>query len=134
MLNRRQFIQTAAAASVLSTPISAMAKEQQMSLPKISHTVFFWLKNPDSLADKNKLIEGLKTLAAIKAVKAIHIGVPASTEKRDVVVNSYQVSELLMFDTVEDEKAYQADPIHKAFVDNYSHLWQKVEVYDSIAV
>ncbi|WP_326979538.1 Dabb family protein [Catenovulum agarivorans] len=105
-----------------------------MTLPEISHTVFFWLKNPQSQQDKNKLIEGLKTLGQIEQVKAIHIGVPASTKQRDVVVNSYQVSELLMFENVEDEKAYQSHPIHQAFVENYSHLWQKVEVYDSVAV
>ncbi|WP_440906691.1 Dabb family protein (plasmid) [Catenovulum sp. SX2] len=105
-----------------------------MSLPKISHTVFFWLKNPDSIEDRSKLVEGLKTLGQIEQVKAIHIGVPASTEQREVVVNSYQVSELLMFENVEDEKIYQSHPIHQAFVENCSHLWQKVEVYDSVAV
>ncbi|WP_016956648.1 Dabb family protein [Catenovulum agarivorans] len=134
MQTRRQFIQTSAATAVAATTLSACSKKERMSLPKISHTVFFWLKNPDSVEDLNKLIEGLKTLGQIEQVKAIHIGVPASTEQREVVVNSYQVSELLMFENVEDEKIYQSHPTHQAFVENYSHLWQKVEVYDSVAV
>lgn len=134
MPTRRQFIQTSAATAVAATTLSACSKEGQVALPKISHTVFFWLKNPDSVEDRNKLIEGLKTLGQIEQVKAIHIGVPASTEQREVVVNSYQVSELLMFENVEDEKIYQSHPTHQAFVENCSHLWQKVEVYDSVAV
>ncbi len=97
---------------------------------KIVHHVFFWLKNPDSVEDRNKLIEGLKTLLAVKAISKLHIGVPASTEKRDVVESSWQVSELMFFETVEAQKTYQDHPVHQAFVKNYSHLWQKVVVYD----
>ena len=59
---------------------------------------------------------------------------PASTEKRPVVDNSYSASELLMFDSVEDQNAYQIDPIHAKFVEDCSHLWSKVVVFDSIAV
>ncbi|HEX5170659.1 MAG TPA: Dabb family protein [Cyclobacteriaceae bacterium] len=100
----------------------------------LTHHVFFWLKNPDSREDLNKLIEGLRSLEKIETIKAIHIGVPASTEKRDVVDNSYQASELLFFDDVAGQDAYQIHPIHKKFVDDYSHLWEKVVVYDSISI
>ena len=103
-------------------------------LPKLMHKVFFWLKNPDSAEDRAQLIAGLKTLGSIETVRAIHVGVPASTEKREVVDNSYQVSELLMFDDVEGQNTYQVHPIHKQFVENCSHLWEKVVVFDSIAV
>ena len=100
----------------------------------LTHHVFFWLKNPSSKEDLNKLIEGLRTLEKIETVKSIHIGVPASTEKRDVVDNSYHASELLFFDDVAGQDAYQVHPIHKKFVENYSPLWEKVIVYDSISV
>ncbi len=100
----------------------------------VVHHVFFWLKNPDSREDLNKLLEGLETLRKIETIRKMHIGVPASTEKRDVVDNSYSASELMFFDNVEGQNAYQVHPIHKKFVENYSHLWQKVIVYDSIDV
>jgi len=100
----------------------------------VMHQVFFWLKNPTSEADKAKLIEGLETLRKIELIRELHIGVPARTEKRDVVDNSYQVSELMFFDSVESQNAYQAHPLHKQFVDTYSHLWQRVVVYDSVDV
>lgn len=96
----------------------------------ITHHVFFWLKNPSSSEDRKKLMEGLSTLQAIKTVKKLSIGVPASTEDRTVIDSSYQVSELMLFDNVEDQKSYQDDPIHKKFVENYSSLWEKVVVYD----
>ncbi|MBT1703232.1 Dabb family protein, partial [Chryseosolibacter indicus] len=76
----------------------------------------------------------LKTLRKIETIKKLHIGVPASTEKRDVVDNSYHVSELMFFDDVAGQNVYQEHPIHKKFVADCSHLWEKVVVYDSIDV
>ncbi len=98
------------------------------------HHVFFWLKNPESATDKQELIKGLKTLAAIPSIRQIHIGVLASTEKRDVVDTSWDVSELMFFEDAAGQKVYQDHPVHQAFVNNYSHLWKKVIVYDSIDV
>lgn len=103
-------------------------------MPSLVHNVYFWLKNPESEADLDQLIEGLRTLARIPVVKDLHIGVPASTLQRDVVDNTYQVAEMLLFDSIDDQNAYQEHPIHKQFVDRCSHLWEKVVVYDSVAV
>lgn len=97
----------------------------------VVHHVFFWLKNPDSAEDKAALIEGIKTLGTIETVQHFHIGLPASTESRDVVDNSYSVTEMLIFNSEEDEAIYQIHPIHKKFVEDCSHLWSKVVVYDS---
>lgn len=98
------------------------------------HHVFFWLKNPQSEADKQQLISGLKTLTGIPAIRQIHVGVIASTEKREVVDTSWDVSELMFFDDEAGQKIYQDHPIHQDFVKNCSHLWKKVLVYDAIDV
>ena len=100
---------------------------------QIVHHVFFWLKNPDSKADLEKLLAGLKTLKEIETIRQIKIGVPASTEKRPVVDSSYQASELMIFDDLEGQKTYQDHPIHKQFVADCSHLWERVVVYDAFA-
>lgn len=102
--------------------------------PKLAHHVFFWLKRPDSKDDLAKLIAGIKSLAAIETVRGLHVGVPASTEQRPVVDNSYSASELLFFDDVAGQDAYQVHPLHKKFVDEHSHLWSKVVVYDTVSV
>jgi hypothetical protein len=104
------------------------------SLPSLAHHVFFWLKNPDSDEDRQQLIEGIKSLAAIEGVQALHIGLPASTEIRDVIDNSYSVTELIFFDSEEAEQHYQQHPIHQKFIEKHAHLWNQVKVYDSIAV
>lgn len=96
----------------------------------IIHHVFFWLKEPDNVAHSAQLRQGLHTLAAIPQVKQLLVGGPASTEKRPVVDSSYQVSELMYFNSLEDQAVYQEHPIHQAFVQQCSHLWSKVLVYD----
>lgn len=132
---RRQFIAAAGALAAGAATSGAMAgKAASVELPPLVHVAYFWLNRPDSVADRDALIEGLETLRQIELIEALHIGVPASTEKRDVVDNSFQVSELMLFKSVEAQNSYQAHPVHKAFVEKYGHLWRRVVVYDSIAV
>ncbi|RYZ48552.1 MAG: Dabb family protein, partial [Chitinophagaceae bacterium] len=127
--SRKKFLTTSAAitAGLAANPLSAFAEGQKKS---IIHHVFFWLKNPDSKEDLAKLLAGLETLRKIKEIKKLYIGVPAATEKRDVVDHSYQASELMFFDNLADQKTYQDDPIHQKFIADCSHLWSKVVVYD----
>src|SRR5690606_23863941 len=138
--NRRQFLAGTALLGVAATASlhlhaeSSESPQVQPTMPKLIHNVFFWLKNPDSREDRDKLIAGIKSVAAIETVRAIHVGVPASTEKRDVVDNSFDVSEMLGFDDVEGQNIYQVHPLHQKFVEEHSHLWSKVVVYDSMAV
>ena len=86
------------------------------------------------MPDRDKLVEGVRTLKDIQTIRQMHIGIPASTEKRDVVDNSWHVSELLFFDDEDGQQVYQDHPIHQAFIKNYSHLWNKVVVYDASEV
>ena len=130
---RRTFL-TGAVALGTAAAVCATTAAAQTSRKQLAHHVFFWLKNPESKEDLKKLVEGLRTLEKIESVRKLHVGVPASTAKRDVVDNSYSVSELIFFDDVAGQDAYQVHPIHKKFVEQYSHLWQKVIVYDSIDV
>ena len=131
---RRSFVVGAVALAATANSTSAGSEDTSVASYPLVHHVFFWLKNPHSEEDRAKLIEGLRTLGDIPSVKAVHIGVPASTEKREVVDNSFAASEILYFEDVEGQNEYQVHPIHAAFVENYSHLWDKVIVYDAIAV
>ncbi len=128
---RRTFLGTVAAFASATALSSFVSKSEK---PMLAHHVFFWLKNPGSSDDRNKLIEGLKTLRKIETVRQLHIGIPADTEKRTVIDASYSVSELIFFDSIEGQNIYQEHPIHKKFVENCSALWQKVVVYDSMEV
>lgn len=126
--SRRSFLTAATlvGTGAVANVIAAAPKKQ------LVHHVFFWLKNPGSVADRDKLVEGVKTLSKIETIRKLHVGVLASTEKRDVVDTSWDVSELMFFDDTAGQKVYQDHPIHQEFIKNYSHLWSKVVVYDAM--
>ena len=120
----------ALAAAAAPTALLACTTSSKSESMQVVHHVFFWLKRPGNADDKAALLKGLRTLSAVPQVKKLLLGTPASTEKREVVDNSFDVSELMYFNSAADQDAYQVHPIHKAFVDKYSHLWEKVVVYD----
>jgi hypothetical protein len=117
------------AAAVAANPAAAAP-----AAGKIVHHVFFWLKNPGSAADRDALIAGVRGLGKVEVVRGLEVGVPASTEQRDVVDSSFHVSEMLVFDNVADQKTYQDHPVHKDFIAKCEHLWAKVIVYDMVTV
>lgn len=124
-----------AAAVLAGTAVAAEAAAPattagKAKIPPVVHHVFFWLKNPKSKEDLQRLLTGLRTLGGIESVKAIHIGVPAETEQRGVVDASYSASEILFFDDVAGQNAYQVHPVHQQFVEDCQHLWERVVVYD----
>ncbi len=100
----------------------------------LRHQAYFWLKNAGSRTDREVLIAGLKTMHGIKLIRELRIGVPAATEQRDVVDNSFDVVESMVFDSLEDQAAYQTHPIHQKFIADCGHLWDRVVVYDAMDV
>ena len=129
--NRRKFIAVTGALATGSV-VSAMVPKTNANKFPVVHHVFFWLKNPGSIEDRDKLVEGVKTLSKIETVRELRVGIVASTEKRDVVDNSWAVSELMFFSDLAGQATYQSHPIHLEFIKNNSHLWEKVIVYDAI--
>jgi hypothetical protein len=97
------------------------------------HHVYFWLKNPGNADDRARLVEGLTKLSKVTTIKNFHIGKPANTS-RGVIDTTYDISWYNEFANDEDQASYQTDPIHLKFVEECSHLWQKVIVYDSVDV
>lgn len=128
-MTRRKFIITNTLATMAFTQVSGLDLAPKKGL--FVHHVYFWLKNPGSEADKAKLIEGLEILSKVPEIKMAHIGTPASTD-RSVIERGYAVSWLLFFENLEEEEVYQKHPDHLKFIENCSHLWEKVIVYDSV--
>jgi hypothetical protein len=96
------------------------------------HHVFFWLKNPESKEDLERLLIGLQKLSKALTIRDFHIGKPANTN-RDVIDTSYAASWLVFFESAEDQDVYQTDPVHLKFIEECSYLWSKVMVYDTIS-
>lgn len=133
-MHRRQFLTAAALLPAIAGSAASQPITNNMNAEKtFIHHVYFWLHNPDSTADLDQLIAGLKKLSKVKTIGSFHIGRPAPTN-RDVIDRSYSVSWCLFFHNAADQDSYQTDPIHLDFVKTCSHLWKKVVVYDSIDI
>ena len=135
MKNRRSFIKKAAASVVLAgmVPMTQTASAGEVKITgALIHHVFFWLKEPKNEAHKKQLVKALTDLLKVETIRVSHIGFPAGTESRDVVDHSYSVSYMVIFDNQAGQDAYQVHPLHLKFVEENSHLWTKVVVFDSV--
>ena len=133
--SRRSFISNTGKAALI-TGIAGLTTTTASAMTASNifiHHVFFFLNNPDSKQDRDKLVEGLKKLSKVKSIKSFHIGKPADTN-RDVIDRSYSISWMLQFNNAADQESYQTDPIHLKFIEECSSLWKKVIVYDSVDV
>jgi len=99
-----------------------------------AHTVYFWLKNPDSPTDRKAFETSLRTFLDNSAyAKTQFIGTPPRAS-RDVVDGSFTYSLIVTFESAEAQQLYQDEPPHKKFVEESSGLWTKVIVYDSTSI
>lgn len=97
----------------------------------LAHHVLFWLK-PDTTEDQKVAFKkGLDSLEKIETVKQFHTGVP-STIERAVVDVTYTFSLVLFFEDLAGHDVYQVHELHKAFLEEFRGLFEKVIIYDSI--
>ncbi len=95
------------------------------------HCVYFWLKPELTAAQRAEFRRGVETLMGIKAAAAVSVGGPAPTAARPVIDSSYDVALVVQCRDVAAEAAYQVDPIHVAFVNQFKTYWTRVQIYDS---
>ena len=95
------------------------------------HAVYFWLKPDLTPAQRAEFRRGVESLAAITHVERVHVGVPAGVPVRPVVDRSFAVALVVVCRDVAAHNAYQADPIHLAFVARFKDYWTRVQIYDS---
>ena len=109
-------------------------KEMKEFDSNFSHTVFFWLKNPDNEADRTAFETSLKKFLDNSGyAKTKFIGTPPRAS-RDVVDGSFTYSLILTFDSAESQQEYQDEAPHKLFIAESEKLWTKVIVYDSTSI
>ena len=98
------------------------------------HTVFFWMN--ENVTDEQKANfakNGLGELVKVSSIYKSYFGPPAKTP-REVVDNSYDFALSCHFKNKEDQDAYQIDPIHLKFIEDYKDLWKEVIVYDNLTM
>ncbi len=96
------------------------------------HTVYFWM-NEDLTDEQRKTFEaeGLAKLATCPTIQKVYYGKPAMTP-REVVDNSYSYAWICHFKNKADHDAYQLEPIHLKFIEEYSSMWNRVQIYDNL--
>lgn len=95
------------------------------------HTVYFWLKPELTAAQLADFRRGVESLAGIKAVEKLYVGKPAKTAKRPIIDDTYSVALTVICKDVAGHDAYQVDPLHLAFVNNFKTFWTRVQIYDA---
>jgi Stress responsive A/B Barrel Domain len=95
------------------------------------HTVFFWLKPELTAAERAEFRRGVESLAKVKHVEKVYVGVPAAVPDRPVIDKTFAVGLTVVCRDVAAQNAYQVDPVHLAFVARFNSYWTRVQVYDA---
>ena len=95
------------------------------------HTVYFWLKDDLSEADRRAFEQGLTDLLAIETIQHSYTGVPAGTD-RPVIDRTYSYGIVVVFRDEAAHDAYQAHPAHDRFRVTCERYWRKVQIYDFV--
>lgn len=95
------------------------------------HSVYFWLKPELTPAQRAEFRRGVESLKAIRSVEQMVVGAPAATTPRPVIDASYDVALIVVCKDVAAEAAYQADPLHLAFIEQFKSCWTRVQIYDA---
>ena len=96
------------------------------------HSVYFWLPNDLTRAQKEQFDAGLKSLTGIEHVRHGYIGVPAETN-RPVIERGYSRALILVFDNAAAHDAYQSHSVHDRFRSECGSLYSSIRIYDSVS-
>jgi hypothetical protein len=95
------------------------------------HSVYFWLKPDLTETQRADFRRGVESLVGITSAEKVYVGSPAKTAKRPVVDDSYAVALTVVCQDVAAHDAYQVDPIHLKFVEQFKTCWTRVQIYDA---
>ena len=96
----------------------------------IVHSVYFWLRDGLSEEEKGRFYKGLLELKNIPSVVDLYVGIPAKTQKRQILDDSYTYAVVVIFQDIAGHDSYQVHPVHQEFLRNFSSYWERVIVYD----
>jgi hypothetical protein len=95
-----------------------------------SHVVIFWTRPEVADAADQLVAGGEQYLRPIPGVRSFHMGRMVGSH-RPVVDQTYQVALNLVFDTKEEQDAYQVHPLHIEFVEKvFKPCCARAVVYD----
>ena len=98
----------------------------------MEHHVYFWLKEERrNDGDRAAIEKGIEALCQSSHIASYHWGRPAATAERPVTDHSFDYALSIKFDSLGDHDRYQdGDPVHDAFIAQFTPWWEKVVVMD----
>lgn len=113
--------------SILETSLA----EAQKPKTGFVHAVYFWFVEDMTEEQKMDFIKGCDLLAQCPTVNHIQLGTPAGTP-REIVDNTYDFAAIVEFVDKEAHDAYQIDPSHDKFREEYGKYFARVQIYDTL--
>jgi len=110
---------------------NTVQSDEHIESSTIVHVVNFWLKKDLSEKEKKNFVGFFEELRKIDVIKTLNYGIPAQTNPRPVVDNSFDYTLLVTFKDLNDITIYETHPIHLKAIEKYQHLWTKVMVKDT---
>jgi len=110
---------------------NTVQSDEAIESSTIVHVVNFWLKKDLSEKEKKNFVGFFEDLRKIDVIKTLNYGVPAQTNLRPVVDNSFDYTIIVTFKDLNDITIYETHPIHLKAIEKYQHLWTKVMVKDT---
>ena len=130
-MKRRNFLLAPMVLVTAPTWANTVQSDEHIESSTIVHVVNFWLKKDLSEEEKKNFVEFFEELRKIDVIKTLNYGIPAQTNPRPVVDNSFDYTLLVTFKDLNDITIYETHPIHLKAIEKYQHLWTKVMVKDT---
>lgn len=130
-MKRRNFLLAPMVLVTAPTWANTVQSDEAIESSTIVHVVNFWLKKDLSEKEKKNFVGFFEDLRKIEVIKTLNYGVPAQTNPRPVVDNSFDYTLIVTFKNLKDITTYETHPIHLKAIEKYQHLWTKVMVKDT---
>ena len=102
--------------------------------PAFVHSVYIWLKNPDSAEDRAAFEASMaKFMDRSLYAKTQFLGTPPRAT-REIVDDTYTYNLIVTFASAEDQDSYQTEKAHLDFIEESNHLWNKIVIYDALGL
>jgi hypothetical protein len=102
--------------------------------PAFVHSVYIWLKNPDSPEDRAAFEASTeKFMERSLYARTKFLGTPPKAT-REIVDDTYTYNLIVTFASAADQDKYQTEKAHLEFIEESNHLWNKIVIYDALGL
>jgi len=113
--------------------VASCSVAEEAGEPRLTHAVFFELKDDDSAAVQALVDACYEYLAPHDGIVHFSAGARHTDYQRDVNDLTFDVALTIVFENTAAQDAYQVTEPHKQFIEEQQANWASVRVFDSLA-